>query len=84
MPCMLKSVQDSNLGWAFKLMRGSCHLDRALNVEIGVECRNIFVVVFFSVAVKCIFGHLQGIEKIGLLTKRIPCLFIYQITVWVF
>ena len=30
-------------------MRGSCHFDRALNVEIYVECRKIFVVVFFNV-----------------------------------
>ena len=28
-------------------MSGSCHFDRALNIEIGVECQNIFVVMFF-------------------------------------
>ena len=36
-----------------------------LNVEIGVEYRNIFVVVFFNVAVKSNLGHLQGLEKVG-------------------
>ena len=29
-----------------RLLSGSCHLDRASNVEIGVEC-HIFVIVFF-------------------------------------
>ena len=38
-------------------MRGSCHFDRALNVEIYVECRKIFVVVFFNV------WYIQDIEK---------------------
>ena len=33
-------------------MHGSCHLDRALNFEIGVEYQIIFVV-------KCILGYLQ-------------------------
>ena len=28
-------------------MRGSCHLDRASNVEIGVEYQNILVAMFF-------------------------------------
>jgi len=32
-------------------MRGSCHLDRALNVEIGD-------------AVKCILRHIQNLEKV--------------------
>ena len=36
-----------------------------LNVEIGVEYRKIFVVVFFNVAVKSNLGHLQGLEKVG-------------------
>ena len=44
----------------------SCHLDRASNVEIGVECR-IFVIVifFFNVAEFCNLGHLQGIAIIS-------------------
>ena len=44
---------------------GSCHLDRVWNVEIGVEYRMIFVVVFFNVVVKHILGQLQGLEKVG-------------------
>ena len=31
------------------VMSGSCHLDRASNVEIGVECQ-IFVIVIFLTA----------------------------------
>ena len=53
----------SNYDWI--LLRGSCHLYRLLNVEIGVEYQIIFVVVFFKVVVKCILGHLQDLEKVG-------------------
>ena len=28
-------------------MSGSCHLDRVLNVEIGIECQIFFIVIFF-------------------------------------
>ena len=44
------------------LMSGSCHLDRVLNVEFGVENR---IICFFNYGMKCIFGHLQDIEKVG-------------------
>ena len=47
------------------LMCRSCHLDRVSNVELGVEYRTFFVVVFLYVAVKCILGHLQGLDKVG-------------------
>jgi hypothetical protein len=40
-------------------MHGSCHLDRALNFEIGVEYQMIFVVMVFNDAVKCILEYLQ-------------------------
>ena len=29
-------------------MSGSCHLDRASNVEIGVECQIFVIVIFVS------------------------------------
>ena len=32
----------------FHLMSGSCQLDRASNVEIGVECQIFVIVIFFS------------------------------------
>ena len=35
-------------------MHESCHLDRALNFEIGVEYQMIFVVLFFNILVKFI------------------------------
>ena len=28
-------------------MSGSCHLDRALNVEIGIECQIFVIAIFF-------------------------------------
>jgi hypothetical protein len=31
------------------VMSGSCHLDRVLNIEIGVECQISFIVIFFSI-----------------------------------
>ena len=40
-------------------------MDRALNVEIGVEYRKIFIVVFFYAVVKCILCHFQDKEKVG-------------------
>ena len=46
------------------LLCGSCHLDRLLDVEIGVEYWMIFVVLFFNVPVKFILGNLQDLEKI--------------------
>ena len=49
--------------YQFKLMCRSCYLYRTLNVEISVEYRKIFVVVFFNVAAKCILGHLQDFRK---------------------
>ena len=30
------------------IMSGSCHLDRASNVEIGVECQIFVIVIFFN------------------------------------
>ena len=45
-------------------MSGSCHLDRASNVEIGVECQ-IFVIVIFSTAAKSYnLGYIQGIIRV--------------------
>jgi hypothetical protein len=37
-------------------MSGSCHLDRALNVKIGVESPIFFIVIFFN------FGHVLQLE----------------------
>ena len=32
----------------FNFMSGSCHSDRASNVEIGVECQIFVIVTFFN------------------------------------
>ena len=42
-------------------MSGSCHLDRASNVEIGVECQMFVIVIFLTVAKFYNLGHIQGI-----------------------
>ena len=44
-------------------MSDSCHLDRASNVEIGVECQ-IFVNVIVTVVEFYNLGHIQGITGI--------------------
>ena len=45
-------------------MSGSCHLDRASNVEIGVECQ-MFVIAIFLTAVEFYnLGHIQGIIRV--------------------
>ena len=53
------------------LMHRSCHLERTLDIEIGVEYRKIFVVVFSSCCCEIILGQLQGIQKrLGDLDKK--------------
>ena len=47
------------------LMHRSFHLDRALDIEIGVEYRKILLFCVLYGVVKFILGHLQGIEKVG-------------------
>jgi hypothetical protein len=43
-------------------MSGSCHLDRALNVEIGVECQ---ILSFFLTEAKFYnLGHIQSIIRV--------------------
>ena len=41
----------------------SCHLARALNIEIGVEFQ-IFVTVFLTAAKFYNLGHIQGIIRV--------------------
>ena len=50
-------------------MSGSCHLDRALNVEIGVEFQTFFIVVFFDCGQALQFGAHSRYYK-GALTLR--------------
>ena len=40
--------EGSPLGTISNLMSGSCHLDRLLNVNIGVECQIFVIVIFFN------------------------------------
>ena len=51
-------------------MSGSCHLDRALNVKIGVECKIFVIVIFFNCDRVYNLGHIQGIQKFALINKR--------------
>ena len=39
-------ISDETFYLNLLLMRGSCHLDRELNIEIGVEYQNSFVLFF--------------------------------------
>ena len=44
-------------------MSGSCHLDWASNVKIGVECQIFVIVIFLTVAEFYNLGHIQGIIR---------------------
>ena len=37
-------------------MFGSCHLDRALNVKIGIECQIFVILIFFNCSRVLQFG----------------------------
>ena len=52
------------------LMSGSCHLDRASNVEIGVECQIFFIVIFFNCSQVLQFGAHSRYYKGALTQKR--------------
>ena len=56
-------------------MSGSCHLDRALNVEIGVECQIFVIVIFFNYDRVLLFGAHSRYYK-GALNKKISLLVI--------
>ena len=57
---------DIKMDKTLLLNLGVDHVIRTgLNIEIGVEYRNFLLLCFFNVAVKCNFGHLQGLEKVG-------------------
>ena len=45
-------------------MSGSCHLDRASNVEIGVEGQIFVIVIFLTAAEFYNLAHIQGIIRV--------------------
>ena len=51
-------------------MSGSCHLDRASNVEIGVECQIFVIVIFFNCSQVLQFGAHSRYYKGALTQKR--------------
>ena len=55
---------------SISLMSGSCHLDRASNVEIGVECQIFVIVIFFNCSQVLQFGAHSRYHKGALTQKR--------------
>ena len=55
---MLIKCKNSIFPWqsSLSLMYGSCHLDKASNVEIGVECQIFVIVIFFNYSRVLQFG----------------------------
>ena len=51
-------------------MFGSCHLDRASNVKIGVECQIFVIAIFFNCGLVLQFGALSRYQKGALTQKR--------------
>ena len=64
----------NNPWWYFmhkiRLMSGSCHLDRALNVEIGVEFQIFVIIIFFNCVRILQFGADSRYYKGALTQKR--------------
>ena len=52
------------------LMSGSCHLDRASNAKIGVECQIFVIVIFFNYCRVLQFGAHSSYHKGALTQKR--------------
>jgi hypothetical protein len=52
------------------LISGSCHLGRASNVEIGVECQIFVIVIFFNCGQVLQFGAHSRYYKGALTQKR--------------
>ena len=46
------------------VMSASCHLDRVLTVEIGVECQIFVIVIILTAAAFYNFGHTRGIIRV--------------------
>ena len=63
------SIEYSS-GKICKFMSGSCHLDRGLNVKIGIECRIFVIVIFFNCARVLQFGAYSRYYKGALIQKR--------------
>ena len=63
------SLEFSPLEWQ-RLTCGSCLLDRAPNVEIGVECQIFVIVIFFNCSRVLQFGALSRYYKGALTQKR--------------
>jgi len=52
------------------VMCGSCHLDRPLNVEIGVDCQIFVIVIFFNCVQVLQYGAHSRYYKDALTQKR--------------
>ena len=76
------SIEYSS-GKICKFMSGSCHLDRALNVKIGMECRIFLIVIFFNCARFLQFGSHSRYYKEGCLnSKEIIFSALYYFQIW--
>ena len=64
------------------LMCGSCHFDRLLNVEIGVEYQMIFVVVFFNCSCEIHFGAPSRLRKGWVISSKTCTAFLFVFLTW--
>ena len=63
-------VGNKGSGKVGSVMSGSCHLDRASNVEIGVECQIFVIVTFFNCSRVLQIGAHSRYYKGALTQKR--------------
>ena len=64
---IMSKMDHLNHKWQF--MSGSCHFDKASNVEIGVECQMFVIVIFFNCSRVLQFGAPSRYYK-GALTQK--------------
>ena len=64
--CIMK---EKKMKKYYCLMSGSCHLNKALNVEIGFECKLFYIVIFFNFGRVLQFGAHSRYYK-GALTQK--------------
>ena len=63
-------MKEKKMNKYYCLMSGSCHLNRASNVEIGVECQIFVIVIFFNCDHVLQFGAHSWYYKGALTQKR--------------
>ena len=69
--CISYNIHNKQNSKKHTFMFGSCHLDRASIIEIGVECQIFLILILLTADEFCNLGHIQGIIKGCINSKEI-------------